>query len=47
MDEMYKNLGAGQDPAAALRKAKLSLVHSSGNYRRPFYWAPFLVYSGS
>ena len=46
MDEMYKNLGAGQDPAAALRKAKLSLVHSSGNYRRPFYWAPFLVYSG-
>ena len=47
MNEMYKNLGAGQDPAAALRKAKLSLVHSSGNYRRPFYWAPFLVYSGS
>jgi CHAT domain-containing protein len=47
MDEMYKNLTLGQDPAAALRKAKLTLVHSSDNYRRPFYWAPFLVYSGS
>jgi len=47
MDEMYKNLSAGQDPATALRNAKLTLVHSSGNYRRPFYWAPFLLYSGS
>lgn len=47
MDEMYKNLRAGQDPATALRNAKLTLVHSSGNYRRPFYWAPFLLYAGS
>jgi len=47
MDELYKNLMAGQDPAIALRNAKLSLVHSSGNYRRPFYWAPFLLYAGS
>jgi len=47
MDELYKGLHAGQDPATALRNAKLTLVHSSGNYRRPFYWAPFLLYSGS
>jgi CHAT domain-containing protein len=47
MDELYKGLHAGEDPATALRKAKLTLVHSSGNYRKPFYWAPFLVYSGS
>jgi Uncharacterized protein conserved in bacteria len=47
MDELYKNLRAGQDPASALRNAKLTLVHSSGNYRKPFYWAPFLLYSGS
>jgi len=47
MDELYQNLQAGQDPAVALRNAKLSLVHSAGNYRRPFYWAPFLLYSGS
>ena len=47
MDELYGNLLEGQDAAAALRKAKLTLVHSSGNYRRPFYWAPFLLYAGS
>jgi CHAT domain-containing protein len=47
MDELYKGLRAGEDPAAALRKAKLTFVHSNGNYRKPFYWAPFLLYSGS
>lgn len=47
MDELYKGLAAGQDPAIALRNAKLTLLHSSGNYRRPFYWAPFLLYVGS
>jgi CHAT domain-containing protein len=47
MDELYKGLHNGEDPATALRKAKLILVHSNGNYRRPFYWAPFLLYSGS
>ena len=47
MDELYKNLSAGQDPASALRNAKLTLVHSPGIYRKPFYWAPFLLYSGS
>jgi CHAT domain-containing protein/Tfp pilus assembly protein PilF len=47
MDELYKGLHAGEDPATALRNAKLTLVHSNGNYRKPFYWAPFLLYSGS
>jgi CHAT domain-containing protein/tetratricopeptide (TPR) repeat protein len=47
MDQLYNGLHAGQDPATALRNAKLSLLHSSGNYRRPFYWGPFLLYSGS
>lgn len=47
MDELYGNLSDGQDAAAALRHAKLKLVHSTGNYRRPFYWAPFLLYAGS
>ena len=47
MDELYKGLSSGQDPATALRNAKLSLLHSSGNYRKPFYWAPFLLYSAS
>jgi CHAT domain-containing protein len=47
MDELYKGLSAGQDPATALRNAKLSLVHSEGNFRKPFYWAPFQLYAGS
>lgn len=47
MDELYKGLNAGKDPASALRNAKLSLVHSTGNYRRPYYWGPFQLYAGS
>jgi len=47
MDELYKGLHEGKDPASALRAAKLTLVHSAGNYRRPFYWAPFQLYAGS
>ena len=47
MDELYKGLNEGNDPATALRNAKLTLVHSSGNYRKPFYWAPFQLYAGS
>jgi len=47
MDELYKGLNDGKDPASALREAKLTLVHSTGNYRRPFYWAPFQLYAGS
>jgi len=47
MDELYKGLRAGQDPATALRNAKLSLVRSEGVFRKPFYWAPFQLYAGS
>jgi CHAT domain-containing protein len=47
MDELYKGLNSGQDPATALRNAKLSLVRSPGVFRKPFYWAPFQLYAGS
>jgi len=47
MDELYKGLKAGQDPATALRNAKLSLVRLEGVFRKPFYWAPFQLYAGS
>ena len=47
MDELYKGLSAGQDPANALRAAKLTLVHSETVFRKPFYWAPFQLYAGS
>lgn len=46
MDHLYAGLERRQPPATALRNAKLSLLHSNGNFSRPFYWAPFQLYSG-
>jgi CHAT domain-containing protein len=47
MDRLYGELSAGATPDAALRTAKLSLIHSSSVYRKPLYWAAFQLYSGS
>jgi CHAT domain-containing protein len=47
MDQMYAGIQAGKPPAEALRAAKLSLLHSTNSFRRPFYWAPFQFYTGS
>jgi CHAT domain-containing protein/Flp pilus assembly protein TadD len=47
MDQLYSELQKGRSPEAALRSAKLSLLHSDGVFRKPFYWAPFQIYSGS
>jgi len=47
MDGLYKGLTEGKSPAASLRNAKLALLHSKGPHQRPFYWAPFQLYSGS
>ncbi len=47
MDTLYAQLQAGKAPDVALRAAKLSLIHSSSVYRKPFYWAPFQLYAGS
>jgi CHAT domain-containing protein len=47
MDEMYAAIEKGKPPEEALRIAKLSLLHSSDSFRRPFYWAPFQFYTGS
>jgi CHAT domain-containing protein len=46
MDRMYAAIAAGEEPASALRAAKLSLLHSQTVYNRPFYWAPFVLYQG-
>jgi CHAT domain-containing protein len=46
MDQLYSELRKGRSPEAALRSAKLSLLHSN-DFRRPFYWAPFQLYTGS
>jgi len=47
MDDLYAGIQAGQDPATALRAAKLRLVREHNLHSRPFYWAPFVLYSGS
>jgi len=47
MDKMYAELATGKDPATALRNAKLSLLHQKNVFAKPFYWAPFQLYSGS
>ncbi len=47
MDELYRELEKGKTPDAALRDAKLTLLRSSAAYRKPFYWAPFQLYTGS
>lgn len=47
MDRLYAELAAGSAPDAALRTAKLSLIHSTGVYRKPLYWAAFQLYAGS
>jgi CHAT domain-containing protein len=47
MDDFYAGIQSGRSPATALRDAKLKLVDGEGPYRRPKYWAPFVLYSGS
>ena len=46
MDHLYDGLKRGQPPDVALRSAKLSLLHSDEVVRKPFYWAPFQLYTG-
>jgi CHAT domain-containing protein len=47
MDEFYGQLAKGKNPDTALRNAKLKLLRSSSAFRKPFYWAPFQLYTGS
>jgi len=44
MVSTYSQLAVGAGPAAALRDAKLRLIHSEGNFRKPYYWGPFQHY---
>jgi CHAT domain-containing protein len=46
MDRLYAGLEAGQAPDAALRTAKLWLIHSANVYRKPLYWGAFQLYTG-
>ncbi|HUA93641.1 MAG TPA: CHAT domain-containing protein [Terracidiphilus sp.] len=46
MDSLYQGLEQGLPPSSALRKAKLAMLHGSGSFRSPFFWAPFQIYTG-
>jgi CHAT domain-containing protein/Tfp pilus assembly protein PilF len=45
MAGLYSDLAKGQREADALRDAKLALIHGGGSYAKPFYWAPFELYT--
>lgn len=47
MSSLYAELARGATPADALRAAKLGLIHGGGSYAKPYYWAPFQVYTGT
>jgi CHAT domain-containing protein len=47
MDNFYSELARGNQPDAALRSAKLTMMHSDGVFRKPLYWAAFQLYSGA
>jgi CHAT domain-containing protein len=46
MNDLYGEIKKGSSPDAALRHAKLNLLHSGTVYQKPFYWAPFEIYLG-
>jgi len=47
MGELYASIHAGKPATEALRAAKLSFIAGGKNYAKPYYWAPFQVYSRS
>jgi CHAT domain-containing protein len=44
---LYARLSENSGVAEALRSAKLALLRSPGPYRKPYYWAPFQVFTRS
>jgi CHAT domain-containing protein/Tfp pilus assembly protein PilF len=45
MTGLYSQIAKGAPAADALRSSKLALIHGGGSYARPFYWAPFQIYT--
>jgi CHAT domain-containing protein len=45
MSGLYRRIAAGAPIAEALRSSKLDLIHGGGSYAKPFYWAPFELYT--
>jgi len=47
MKTLYSEVANGTNVAVALRDAKLKMLHSTGVYRLPYYWAALQLYTGS
>jgi CHAT domain-containing protein len=45
MDDLYAGLAAGQPAGKALRAAKLVLLRRGGPTAKPYYWAPFELFT--
>ncbi len=45
MEQLYREMDSGATPMDALARAKLAMLRSGSAYRKPFYWAPFVVYT--
>ncbi len=45
MEKLYVGIHAGKPATEALRAAKLSFISEGRAYAKPYYWAPFQVYS--
>ena len=45
MGQLYARIAGRASMAEALREAKLALVRGGGSYARPYYWAPFELYT--
>ena len=47
MSDFYAHVKGGKSPADALRFAKLDMLKADNAYRRPYYWAPFQLFTRS
>ena len=47
MEHLYAGLSLGTASSEALRSAKLQLIHTQSVYRKPYYWAPFELFTAS
>ena len=45
MDQVYAKIAARVPPPRALREAKLAALRKGGTFARPYYWAPFEVFT--
>jgi CHAT domain-containing protein len=45
MDRLYAGIAEGDRASHALRQAKLVMLAGGGNYAKPYYWAPFQLFT--